>query len=88
MKRMYLHIVFAGIHFCYSGYFCACGLSIISFIHNVLSMACVRIPMSYIASASYPDTLYPMGWASPAGSLLSVMICVGVYWYITKKRSF
>ncbi len=77
--------VFAGIHFCYSGFFCACGLSIISFIHNVLSMACVRIPMAYITSASYPDTLYPMGWASPAGSLLSVIICVGVYWHITKR---
>ena len=78
--------VFAGIHFCYSGFFCACGLSIISFIHNVLSMACVRIPMAYITSASYPDTLYPMGWASPAGSLLSVIICVGVYVYLNKRH--
>ena len=33
--------VFAGIHFSFSGYFCAYGLSAISFIHNVLSILCV-----------------------------------------------
>nr|MCR5335804.1 MATE family efflux transporter [Synergistes sp.] len=27
--------IFAGVHFCFSGYFCACGLSVISFLHNV-----------------------------------------------------
>ena len=28
--------IFAGIHFCFSGFFTACGYSIISFIHNVI----------------------------------------------------
>ena len=78
--------VFAGIHFSFSGYFCAYGLSGISFLHNVLSIICVRIPGAYFASLYYPDTLYPMGFAAPGGSLLSVIVCVIAFFVIRKRR--
>lgn len=45
----------AGIHFSFSGYFCAYGLSGISFLHNVLSIICVRIPGAYFASLTHTD---------------------------------
>lgn len=76
----------AGIHFCFSGYFCAYGLSGISFIHNSVSIICVRIPGSYFASKYFPDTLFPMGLAPTAGSALSVMICVGVFLWLERRR--
>ena len=66
--------LFAGIHFCFSGYFCACGRSEISFIHNISAIALVRIPGVYLTSKLFPDTLFPMGLATAAGSLLSVII--------------
>ena len=80
LGSQYLHsyiwdCVFAGIHFCFSGYFCAYGVSGISFLHNILSVVCARIPLAYLASKYYPDNLFPMGCAAPAGSLLSVLIC-------------
>lgn len=78
----------AGVHFCFSGFFTACGYSFISFIHNFLSIICARIPLSYLASVTYPDTLYPMGLASPAGSLLSIIICVGVYLWMSRHGKF
>ena len=77
--------IFAGIHFCFSGFYTACGYSIISFIHNVTSITCARIPLSYLTSIEYPGTLFPMGLASPAGSLLSVIICVTVYIVMRRK---
>ena len=77
--------IFAGIHFCFSGYFCARGLSIISFIHNFLSIVLARIPLSWFASKNWPDTLFPMGLAAPAGSVLSVIICVGAYLWLRKR---
>ena len=76
----------AGIHFCFSGYFCAYGLSGISFLHNSLSIVCVRIPVAYFASAYFTDTLFPMGLASTAGSALSVVICVGVFFWMERRR--
>lgn len=36
--------IFAGVHFSFSGYFCACGHSEISFIHNIIAILLVRIP--------------------------------------------
>lgn len=76
----------AGVHFCFSGFFTACGYSYISFCHNFLSIICARIPLSYLASTMYPDTLYPMGLASPAGSIVSVVICICVYAWMTKHK--
>ncbi|MCI5621365.1 MAG: MATE family efflux transporter [Lachnospiraceae bacterium] len=80
--------IFAGIHFCFSGYFCAYGMSGISFIHNILSIVCVRIPVAYYGSTHFPDTLFPMGLASPAGSALSAVICIGVFlWMSWREQS-
>ena len=71
--------IFAGIHFCFSGYFCAYGRSEFSFIHNILSILLVRIPGVYLTSIWFPDTLFPMGIATACGSLLSVIICLFVF---------
>ena len=78
--------LFAGIHFCFSGYFCACGRSEISFIHNISAIALVRIPGVYLTSKLFPDTLFPIGLATAAGALLSVIICV-IAFALLKKHS-
>ena len=39
---------FAGVQFSFSGYFCACGKSGISFLHNSLSILLVRVPGAYL----------------------------------------
>ena len=74
--------IFAGIHFCFSGYFCACGRSEISFLHNIASIVTARIPLVYLTSIWYPMTLFPMGLATAAGSLVSVVICIGAFLYL------
>ena len=80
--------IFAGIHFCFSGYFCACGRAILSFIHNILAIILVRIPGAYLTSQLFPTTLLPMGLATAAGSLLSVLICLIVFRIIRRKAKF
>lgn len=89
----YLHsyvvdCIFAGIHFCFSGYFCAYKKSIFSFIHNIVSIVMVRIPGAYFASVLFPKTLFPMGLAAPAGSALSALICLGIYWKLFRKKQY
>ena len=66
----------AGIQFSFSGYFCAIGRSGFSFLHNALSIVCVRIPGAFLASKLFADTLFPMGLASTAGSLFSDVVCI------------
>ncbi len=80
--------VFAGIHFSFSGYFCAYGRSEFSFLHNITAIALVRVPGVYLMSKLFADTLYPMGLATACGSLLSVIICVIVYHYLKRKGTY
>lgn len=77
--------LFAGIHFSFSGYFCAYGRSEISFLHNICSILLVRIPGVYLMSTMFPNTLFPMGLATLGGSLLSITICV-VAFVVLKRR--
>ena len=79
--------IFAGIHFTFSGYFCACGRSEFSFLHNIIAIVLVRIPGVYLTSLWFPDTLFPMGIATACGSLTSVVICLFVFRYLKRKAS-
>lgn len=69
--------IFAGIHFCFSGYFSAYGKSIYSFLHNMISIVTVRVPGTYLVILLFPETLSPMGLAAPIAPLLSAIICMG-----------
>ncbi|WP_296031872.1 MATE family efflux transporter [uncultured Treponema sp.] len=77
-----------GIHFSFSGYFCALGKSGISFLHNLLSIVLVRVPGAYFMSKLFPENLFPMGIATACGSLLSVIICVTAFCILRKKKNF
>lgn len=78
--------VFAGIHFCFSGFFTACGYSIISFLHNSVSIITARIPLAWLSSRLYPDTLYPMGLSTCTGSVVSCLICLCAFFWMRKKK--
>lgn len=80
--------ILAGIHFCFSGYFCAYGLSGFSFLHNSVSIVCARIPLAYLASKYFTDTLFPMGLATTAGSGVSVIICICVFIWMQRKEKY
>lgn len=77
--------IFASIHFCFSGFFTACGYAIISFLHNSISIVLARIPLAWLSSQLYPDTLYPMGLSTCAGSIVSCLICILAYWLMTRN---
>ena len=76
LRGYILDCCLAGLHFCFSGYFCAIGRSELSFLHNITAVVLVRVPGAYLTSKWFPTTLLPMGLATAAGSLLSVIICV------------
>ena len=80
--------LFAGIHFSFSGYFCAYGRSEISFLHNICAILIMRIPGVYLMSTLFPDTLFPMGLATVGGSILSIIICMVAFIYLKRRGAF
>ena len=79
--------MFAGIHFSFSGYFCAIGKSGLSFLHNILAVTLVRVPGAYLTSKLFPATLFPMGLATAGGSLLSVAVCLIAFAILRHKAA-
>ena len=53
LKAYALDCAIAGVYFCFSGYFCAYGKSTVSFLHNLISMAAVRVPGAYLAAVYF-----------------------------------
>lgn len=78
--------VFAGVHFCFSGYFCAINKSKLSFLHNIIAIVLMRVPGVYITSKIFTTTLLPMGLATASGSLISIIICVIAFKVLNKKN--
>ena len=76
---------FAGLQFSFSGYFCAMGRSGFSFLHNALSIVCIRIPGAYLSSKFFTDTLFPMGLSSAMGSLFSDIVCLVIFGLLMRK---
>lgn len=78
--------IFAGVHFCFSGYFCAVQRSEISFLHNIIAICVMRIPGVYVTSKLFSHTLLPMGLATASGSVISVIICIIAFKILNRKE--
>ena len=47
----------------------------------------MRVPGVYLTSRLFPETLLPMGLATAAGSLLSVVICVVAFAALRRREA-
>lgn len=87
LKSYSIDCILVGFTFCLNGYLCGQDKSIVTFIHNTISIFAVRVPVAYILSKLFADSLFPMGLASPMGSVLSILILIGYFAYTKKRRS-
>lgn len=62
--------------FCMNSYFSGCGNAMISFAHSMVATFGVRIPATYLLSRYAEGTLYTMGFAAPAATTVSLVICL------------
>lgn len=70
--------------FCINGYLNGCGNSVFTMTHSLAATFLVRIPLSYaLHFISSAEHLYPMGFAAPAASLVSILLCC---WYFLWRR--
>lgn len=72
--------------FCMNSYFSGCGNSLISFAHSMVATFGVRIPATYFLSRYGEGTLYPMGFAAPAATMVSLVICLLYLFYKHKAK--
>ena len=75
MRSYTIDCILVSFVFCTNSYFSAYGKAAISFAHSMIATFCVRIPATYFLSRYVAGSLYVMGLAAPAASLISVIIC-------------
>lgn len=56
----------------------------IAIISTVVFGIFARIPLSYIGSTYFTESLFPMGLAASIGSVLSVIICIIAFMWMRK----
>ncbi len=71
--------------FCMNQYFSGHGKSFVSMAHSLIATFCVRLPFSILVSRSANPSLFTLGFAAPAASVLSIIICF-IYLHIQNKR--
>ena len=77
--------ILVGVTFALNGYLNGIGNSLVTFIHNTLAIFAVRIPAAFLLSSMFPDTMFPMVFASPLGSLFSIIFLV-FYFSVKNKK--
>ena len=72
--------------FCYIGYFNGCGKTTFVMIQGILGAFCVRIPVSYSVSKRAGATLFQIGLATPASTVVQIVLCTLFFIYVLRQE--
>ena len=70
--------------FCFIGYFNGCARTTFVMLQGIAGAFGVRIPVSYYMSRQVPVSLFHMGLATPASSLVQILLC-GAYFLLLRR---
>lgn len=73
--------------FCFCGYYSGCGLTTFTMIQGIVGAFCVRIPFSFFVSRVPGISLFYIGLATPASTVVQIALCIGYYIYTEKRNA-
>jgi putative MATE family efflux protein len=74
------------VFFVWNGYYNGCGETRFVMVQSVLGAFGVRVPVSYFMAKVRPVSIFKIGLATPASSLLQVILCIVFMGTIMKKK--
>ena len=72
--------------FCFIGYFNGCGSTIFVMLQGVVSAFCIRLPISWLMSKQTPVSLFHIGLATPAATIVQIVMCTVFFIVLTHKK--
>ena len=87
LKAYGIDCLFTAIMFSMVGYFNGCGQTTFVMIQGIVVAFCIRIPVSYFMSKLEPVSLFKVGLAIPASTLVQIALCVVYFVILSKKLS-
>lgn len=74
--------------FCFMGYFNGGGKTLFVMGQGILGAFCIRIPVAYAVSCISGVSLFHIGLATPASTVVQIVLCVGYFVWETGYRPF
>lgn len=71
--------------FCFIGYFNGCSQTTFVMIQGIIGAFAVRLPVSWLMSRQPGVSLFHIGLATPASSLVQIVLC-GIYFWLLMRR--
>ncbi len=85
LKAYAIDCILTSIFFCMTGFFNGCGRTGFVMAQGIIGAFLVRIPVSWIMSREVPVSLFHIGLATPASSLVQCILCIGYLFLIRRK---
>ena len=85
LKAYSIDCLLVSIMFCMVGYFNGCGKTLFVMVQGITGAFGVRIPVSFIMSRRVPVNLFHVGLATPASTVVQILLCLG-YFFLLRRR--
>lgn len=72
--------------FCFIGYYNGCGNTLFTMIQGIAGAFGVRIPVSWYMSRLRPVSLFRIGLATPASTVVQILLCFGFFFLRRRRR--
>lgn len=72
--------------FCYIGYFNGCGKTTFVMLQGIIGAFGVRIPVSYFMSKTANVTLFRIGLATPASTVMQIILCSAFFVILLRRE--
>lgn len=73
--------------FCFTGYFNGCEKTFFVMLQGIIGAFCVRIPVAWMISRMAGATLFQIGLGTTASSLVQIILCVGMFLFLEKRKA-
>ena len=73
--------------FCFTGYFKGSEKTYFVMLQGIIGAFCVRIPVAWMISRMAGATLFQIGLGTPASSLVQIILCVGMFLFLEKRKA-
>lgn len=86
LKAYAIDCVMTAFLFCFMGYFTGKGNTTFVMLQGIIGAFAVRIPFSRYMSIYFPNSLFRIGLATPASSLVQIFLCVAYFLWLESRQ--
>ena len=85
LKAYAIDCILVSFLFCFIGYFNGCSSTTFVMLQGIIGAFGVRLPISWIMSLQVPVSLFNIGLATPASTIVQIILC-GFYFFILRHK--